>query len=85
MIENALSSKPHDKNVQKICKIYNHALKYDPLMYLELQKHQGRISKISNMYVIKKLIEITERDSDEQSELQSKYKDNKAGRLKPHD
>jgi hypothetical protein len=85
MIENARSSKPHDQNVQKICKIYNHALKYDPLMYLELQKHQGRISKISNMYVIKKLIEITEQDNDEHSELQSKYKDNKGGRLKTQD
>ncbi len=60
MIESLRANQPNDENVQKLCRIYNHALKYDPLMYLELQKHQGRISKITNIYVMQKLVELLE-------------------------
>lgn len=55
-------NQPHDDNVQRICQIFSHAIKYDPLMYHELKKAQGRISRVSNSYVLKKIIEMTNID-----------------------
>ena len=86
LIEEIRANQPNDDNVQKLCRIYNHALKYDPLMYLELQKNRGRISNISNLYVIKKLLEIMVQDpTDKSSEHSLKYRDNKGMRIKTQD
>ena len=56
-------------------------------MYLELQKHQGVLSNITNMYVVKKLTEIVEQDPNENSsDHNSKYRgENRATRIKTQD
>lgn len=56
-------------------------------MYLELQKHQGRLSSISNMYVIKKIVELMEQEPPREnaSDRSMKYRDIAAARLKTHD
>lgn len=65
MIENVLIDHKDDENVRKVCKVYNYAIKFDPLMYHELQKAKGRISKISNQYVLRKLIQISEQQEEQ--------------------
>lgn len=54
-------------------------------MYLELQKHQGRISKISNMYVVKKLVELMEQDDNTSDIHSSKFQDTRVTRIKTQD
>lgn len=66
MIEDVLIDHKDDSNVRKVCKVYNYAIKFDPLMYHELQKAKGRISKISNQYVLRKLIQVSEQEDEEE-------------------
>jgi hypothetical protein len=69
LIRDVLGDSQGDETVKKICKIYDYAIKFDPMMYHELQKVKGRISKISNQYVIKKLIEVSEQEMDHASKV----------------
>lgn len=55
----AMEASPHDETVQRVCRIFNHALRYDPLMYCELKRVDGRISQIANGYVLGKIVEVT--------------------------
>jgi len=64
LIRDALRDERTDVPLRKICRIYDFALQHDPLMYHELQKVGGRISNINNQHVIRRLIELSEHESE---------------------
>lgn len=64
LIRDTLRDTRTDMPIRKICRIYDYALQYDPLIYRELQMVKGRISNISNQHVIRKLIELSEQQNE---------------------